>query len=48
MDNYWLNRRIKTDKEKQQKELEEAQAIWNEVYRKKNDRKKLLTRYKKK
>lgn len=47
MDNYWLNRRIKTD-DKKKKELEEAQEIWNQVYQKKNDKKKLLTRYKKK
>jgi len=48
MDNYWLNRRIKTiDKKKEQKEIEEAQAIWNEIYQKLY-KKKLLKRYKKK
>ena len=48
MDNYWLNRRIKVDdKEKEKKDMEDAQAIWNRVYQK-PDKKKLLTRYKKK
>jgi hypothetical protein len=47
MDNYWLNRRIKVDKDKEKKDVEDAQAIWNHVQNKR-DKKKLLTRYKKK